>query len=212
MVTLNKKSLKSYYQELFHTYGDSPHSVQHVSKAAQNVRFLIFINEISKTSSVVDLGCGLGDMLEYFRSNGFEGEYLGLDFVPEFINTAKQKFSNDSKARFEEFDIYHDPFPEGIDHVLISGVFNNKIEDNLSFLRLAISKSFASCNKSVIFNALTSYVEYEDPILFYVNPLSLFDEFKRSLTPLITLKHDYVTKENGFPYEFTMCLIKGSTR
>ncbi|MGS0534965.1 methyltransferase domain-containing protein [Pseudoalteromonas sp. SaAl2] len=91
MTTDRANSLKSYYQGLYAQFGDSHQSVQHVSKEAQNVRFKIFLEQISKTSRVIDLGCGLGDMLAFFRDNGFTGEYLGLDFVPEFINSAEKK-------------------------------------------------------------------------------------------------------------------------
>ncbi|MCZ2721221.1 class I SAM-dependent methyltransferase [Marinomonas sp. 15G1-11] len=209
MTTKTNNALKAYYQLLYKEYGDSHKSVQHVSKESQNVRFAIFLSMIASNSRVIDLGCGLGDMLLYLRENGFTGEYLGYDFVPEFIDSAKSKFANDGKAAFAVFDIYQNELARHYDHVLISGVFNNKMNDNAGFMNLAIAKSFSSCKKSVIFNALSTYVEFEDTSLFYVNPMSVFDEYKRNLTPYIHLKHDYVTKPNGFPYEFTMQLSKG---
>ncbi|WKD24683.1 class I SAM-dependent methyltransferase [Pseudoalteromonas sp. KG3] len=208
MPTDTSNYLKSYYQSLYKEYGDSHKAVQHVSKEAQNVRFDIFLKLISKKSKVIDLGCGLADMLIYFRENGFQGEYLGYDLVPEFIESAKNKFANDQKAEFAVFDIYQDDIAKGYDHILISGVFNNKMSDNLAFLDFTIAKSFSSARKSVVFNALSTYVDFFDDSLFYVSPVTLLDEFKRNLTPFIFLKHDYVTKENGFPYEFTMKLSK----
>ena len=49
MTTDRANSLKSYYQGLYAQFGDSHQSVQHVSKEAQNVRFKIFLEQISKT-------------------------------------------------------------------------------------------------------------------------------------------------------------------
>lgn len=208
MPTDTSNYLKSYYQSLYRKHGDSHKAVQHVSKEAQNVRFDIFLNLISKHSKIIDLGCGLADMLTFFRANGFKGEYLGYDLVPEFIELANNKFANDQKAKFAVFDIYQDDIATGYDHVLISGVFNNKVNDNLAFLDFTIAKSFYSAESSVIFNALSTYVDFFDDSLFYVSPVTLFDKFKQTLTPFISLRHDYVTKENGFPYEFTMKLSK----
>ncbi|HEA15483.1 hypothetical protein LCGC14_1540930 [marine sediment metagenome] len=208
MTTDSHQALKAYYQKLYQQHGDCHHAVQHVSKAAQNVRFKIFLEQIPLDSNVIDLGCGLGDMLAYFRLHGFTGGYLGYDFVPEFINSAKNKFVDDAKAQFEVFDIFKNSMSEQYDYILISGVFNNKLDDNLTFIMQTLDKSFLSCKKSVIFNALSSYVEYEDPTLFYINPINLFDECKQNLTPFIDLKHDYVIKKGGFPYEFTMKLSK----
>ena len=208
MTIVSNQALKAYYQKLYQQHGDSHHAVQHVSKAAQSVRFKIFLEQIPHDSNIIDLGCGLGDMLAYFRLHGFTGDYLGYDFVPEFINSAKNKFVDDAKAKFEVFDIFKNSMSDKYDYVLISGVFNNKLDDNLTLIMQTLDKSFSSCKKSVIFNALSSYVEYEDPTLFYINPINLFDDCKKNLTPFIDLKHDYVTTKGGFPYEFTMKLSK----
>ena len=208
MTTGKTESLKSYYQGLYAQFGNSHQSVQHVSREAQNVRFKIFLERISNNSRVIDLGCGLGDMLTFFRDNGFTGDYLGLDFVPEFIHSAKEKFLADKRSNFEVFDIYSDAMPLGYEHVLISGVFNNKTNNNFSFMKSALTKSFAACEESVIFNALSTYVEYEDPTLFYIDPMVIFNLCKQEMTPLVNLKHDYVTKKGGYPYEFTLSLHK----
>ncbi|MDE3271735.1 class I SAM-dependent methyltransferase [Pseudoalteromonas sp. SSM20] len=204
------KDLKDYYQQLFRMHGATHNAVQHVSKHSQEVRFALFQKLIDNDDDIIDLGCGLGDMLPYMRKNGFKGNYLGCDFVPEFISFAKKSYSNDSKASFIEFDIYNDSLPNNYNHVLISGIFNNLMDDNLSFIKKTLLKSYEACSSSVIFNALSDYVEYQDSELFYVSPLLLFDYCKRSLSPYISLTHDYVTKEGGFPYEFTMQISKSS--
>ncbi len=201
-------NLKAYYQGLYEKHGAEPAAVQHVSKEAQAVRFAIFLSLISNNDDVIDLGCGLADMLPFLRSHGFTGRYLGCDFVPEFIQHAQSAYQDDAKADFIEFDIYKDQLPTSYDHVLISGIFNNKMDDNRQFLDKTLAMSFAACSKSVLFNALSSYVEYQEPSLFYISPLNLFEECKLTLTPYVLLKHDYVTKDGGFPYEFTMQLNK----
>jgi SAM-dependent methyltransferase len=200
------KDLKAHYQRLFAKAGDSPAAVQYSSHDSQVVRFAILSQYVDKDSDIIDLGCGLADMLPFLRDKGFTGRYLGCDFVPEFIARAKQKYSKDSNAKFIEYDIFQHELPTGYDYVLISGIFNNKIKDNMSFVTATLTKSMHKVKKGVVFNALSTYVEYQDPELFYIDPMSLFDYCKRNLTPYISLKHDYITKPGGFPYEFTMCL------
>ena len=56
-------NLKEYYQNLYKKNGDSPKSVQHRSKLDQYKRFQILTSHIKRDQSVVDLGCGLGDLL-----------------------------------------------------------------------------------------------------------------------------------------------------
>ncbi len=198
--------LKAHYQKLFAMSGDSVKAVQYPDSDSQRVRFAILSNGLDKSSSIIDLGCGLGDMLPFLRENGFTGKYLGCDFVPEFIALAKQKYANDNMASFLEFNILTDKFPDGFEHVLISGIFNNKIENNLDFISVSLKKSMEKAQKSIRFNALSDYVEYKEEHLFYISPVYLFDYCKKNITSYVNLKHDYLTKPNGFPYEFTMVL------
>jgi SAM-dependent methyltransferase len=200
------KDLKAHYQTLYAQSGDSPASVQYPTHDSQVIRFSILSAKIDKSSNIIDLGCGLGDMLPYLRQYGFTGKYLGCDFVPEFIELAKRKYRQDLRADFLEFNVLKDDLPDGFDYVLISGIFNNKIINNQDFIETALKKSISKAKVGVVFNALSDYVEYQDESLFYISPLTLFDYCKRNLTPYITLKHDYLTKPGGFPYEFTMTL------
>ncbi|QTL34232.1 class I SAM-dependent methyltransferase [Pseudoalteromonas viridis] len=205
---MNPNELRRYYQERYKQFGNDPASVQHVSKASQDARFRIIQQYMDKEASILDLGCGLGDMLKYIRMNGHTGCYLGCDFVPEFIESALSTLNWDKKSQFRVFDIEADTLPGGYDFIVMSGIFNNRLENNEAFLYNTLKKTFASANKGVIFNLLSTYVEFEDPELFYISPLDVFDFCKRQLTPYVTLKHNYVTKPGGFPYEYTMVLHK----
>ncbi|MCF2859372.1 class I SAM-dependent methyltransferase [Pseudoalteromonas sp. SMS1] len=205
---MSPEELKNYYQSLFRLHGESAAAVQHVSKDAQYVRFEIFCEFIDTSDSIIDLGCGLGDMLVYLRNHDHTGNYLGCDFVPEFIKNAQTKFENDESATFQVMDIIKDEIPKEYDYIVMSGIFNNVLNCNESFLRNTIEAAFKAANKGVIFNALSTFVEYQESSLFYVNPLETFEYIKRHITPYVTLKHDYVTKPDGFPYEFTMVMRK----
>ncbi|NMP32895.1 class I SAM-dependent methyltransferase [Thalassotalea sp. M1531] len=162
----------------------------------------------TKLNSIIDIGCGLGDMYSFLLSQGYEGEYLGLDFVEDFVTLANEKFVDHPKAKFQVFDINKQRVPSGYDYILLSGVFNNKTDDSEQFLYSCLRKMFAACEKGVGFNAMSTYVDFFAEDLYYSNPLEVFDFCKKELTLNVTLKHDYLVKEGSVPYEYTIFLHK----
>ena len=71
-----------------------------------------------------------------------------------------------------------------------------------------IDKMFLACEKGISFNAMSTYVDYQDEILYYSNPLDIFDYCKRNLTRKVVLRHDYLVKADSIPYEYTIYLYK----
>lgn len=202
-------TLKQHYSSLYKEFGDSHKAVQYSSKESQYRRFEVLCDDIINTEKIIDLGCGLGDMLSYLRiEKGFTGEYLGLDFMPEFIHQCNTKFQNDALAAFKVFDVLEDPLPADYDSILLSGVFNNLMADNWGFITHTISKMHQASKRMSAFNALSTYVDYQDAGLYYTNPLEVLDFCKKTVSPFITIKHDYLVKKNSIPFEFTTYLYK----
>ena len=98
--------LKSHYRKLLEQYGPSPAAVQHISQESQFKRFEVLAEVDKNLDSVIDVGCGLGDMYEYLLQTKFSGRYLGLDFVAEFVAlTVKNVIHEDElKEIFLMFD------------------------------------------------------------------------------------------------------------
>lgn len=206
---MNNK-LKRYYQKLFEEFGDDPRSVQHVSFKEQCVRFEILTAEIDCEESLIDLGCGLADMVSYLTSIHYKGKYLGIDFVPEFIDYASIKYADISFANFKVLDLLKESLPKEYDYIVMSGIFNNRLESdsNNKFLLETIIKAFEACQRGVFFNGLSTFVDFKEPHLYYADPLLLFNFIKTNITPFVCLKHDYVIRDGGFPYEFTIKMYK----
>jgi SAM-dependent methyltransferase len=55
--------------------------------------------------SVIDLGCGNAQLLETFRTNGFEWAYTGVDFSTPLLAAAREVFADDPKASFVHADV-----------------------------------------------------------------------------------------------------------
>jgi len=199
--------LRAHYQGLLEKFGPDYRAVQWSSAESQQARFAVLSEYIGSAASVVDVGSGLGDLLSSLRQSGYTGHYRGLDLLPEFVEHAGQRHRLDAKARFELFDALSEEVPKA-DVVVASGLFNNRMQDNWGFLVSVLQNMFNAANRAVVFNAMSSYVDYEDPHLYYVDPLRVFDHAKRHLSRRVVLRHDYVVKAGSMPFEFALVILK----
>ena len=62
--------------------------------------------------------------------------------------------------------------------------------------------------KKIVFNNLSTYVDYFDKRLFYLDPFKLFNYIKKNISDRCVIDHSYSLKKNTIPYEFTTVIIK----
>src|SRR5215208_5249676 len=113
-------SIVARYQEAFRQHGRSEAALLW-TKNKQAVRFAALCRNISDSpSTVLDFGCGLGDLGVWLRDNRPAVSYLGADAVPEFID--------DNRATLPHLAFAHIANPADLtgtfDHIVCSGVFN----------------------------------------------------------------------------------------
>lgn len=202
------EEIKAHYKELFTRHGDSPDAVQYTDKATQFKRFEILTQVAPKLQTVADIGCGLGHCYEFLKEIEPEVKYLGLDFVDEFIQACKTKYADNKLTEFRQFDLTKDSIPDGYDYIILSGVFNNKSLNNKEFMINGINSMFKACKKGIAFNAMSTYVDFQADNLYYTDPLEIFDYCKRNLSKKVTLRHDYLVKENSIPFEYCIYVYK----
>ena len=197
------EALSQHYGELVRRHGDAPESAQYADRETQERRMAV-LSEIgvTKLSKVLDFGCGTGHMLSFLqRAIGYEGEYVGYDISPEAIALAGATHPD---GRFEVRNILDQPADERFDYVLVSGVFNNLISDNRGFFEAISRRLMAQAEVGYAFNMLSRYVDYLDGGLYYEDPAEAFRFCKEQLSPLVTLRHDYVVRPGSIPFEFTI--------
>ena len=72
------------------------------NKDCQWVRFEAAFEGLRKEDfdSIIDFGCGFGDLLGYLRMKEWPGSYTGVDLVDELITEAAKRHELDNRAAF----------------------------------------------------------------------------------------------------------------
>ncbi len=191
-------NIRQHYQALLTQYGDTHESAQYSSAESQEARYAILlgVGDLSG-KKVLDFGCGTGHLATYMNKNNIQCAYTGVDIVNEFFPLARAKHPQ------HRFGLWDDFQGEEFDYALVSGVFNNRMQDNSGFFEISIRRLFSCVREGLAFNLMSTYVDYQDKGLWYVAPEYAFG-FIKSLTPYVTLRNDYVVKETPVPFEFAI--------
>jgi 2-polyprenyl-3-methyl-5-hydroxy-6-metoxy-1,4-benzoquinol methylase len=126
-----KEKVKSYYKPLIEHY--TPEDTRYVSWLSENnqhLRYFQLIDNIDFSfNSVLDVGCGVGDLWEYLNKVGHFNlkDYKGIDILDEMIDGAKTKF-NYIKDKFECIDVFD--YFDSHDYVVSLGTISTRVFDN----------------------------------------------------------------------------------
>lgn len=165
--------------------------------------------ETGTRSSLLDLGCGAGLIVDYLESTGLIGnvEYYGLDISSAMIETAARLHAGYS---FECRDILRKPLDEkSFDYVIMNGLLTERVTltycDMERFAMEMVSAAFAACRKGIAFNVMNTHVDWCRTDLFHW-PLDRAAEFLvRSCSRHLVFKMDY-----GL-YEYTIYCYRETT-
>jgi SAM-dependent methyltransferase len=155
---------------------------------------------VERLGSVLDVGCGFGDLLPYLKEKGFAGAYTGVDFVPELIEVGRQAYPD---ARLEVADFSTFKPHESFDLVLASGIFNARLkdEDQRVYIENTLKKMWTHARVAASADFLSGYVDFRREDLNYTSPEAVL-AFAKNLTRRVALLHDYM------PFEFALYLFK----
>jgi SAM-dependent methyltransferase len=151
----DKQNIIRYHQERIRAYGpESSMALGWNTRRNQQLRFgvLASIADLSN-NSILDAGCGRGDLAPFLgeRFNGIR--YFGIEQVAEFTTLAKKQYGHLSGVKFAEGDFLGTELQEA-DYILSSGSLNYK-NSSARFLFEAIAKLFAHSKKGYGFNLLS---------------------------------------------------------
>ncbi|BAU55038.1 class I SAM-dependent methyltransferase [Mucilaginibacter gotjawali] len=106
--------------------------------------------------SVLDAGCGYGDLLPYLISRYGQLNYTGIEQIPEFLDEASKRYGKYENAVFMNGNFALTDLPRA-DYVLASGSLNYRSEDP-DFIFRVIAKLYSACLHGFAFNLLRAIV------------------------------------------------------
>ncbi|MBN1553900.1 MAG: class I SAM-dependent methyltransferase [Phycisphaerae bacterium] len=174
----------------------------------QRARFEVLARHVNLTGkSLLDVGCGLGDLIDFLQRKNIPVQYTGLDVVEEMLARARE---NHPTERFVRADLFSDasqeevPGSETFDVVYCSGALNLNLGNNLEFLETALPKLLRRARETLMVNFLRARNVTRDPTYFYYNPADVL----AILRPFVVEKHIRVI-EGYLPNDFTVLCRPG---
>jgi len=185
-----------HYRKNFEKHGVDPKSLSWGSKGAAHQRFRAIWKEINfDDKSVLDVGCGFGEMARFLRKRYKNVDYKGIDIVPEFIAQARK---DHPYYNFEIRDYFNDPVDKKFDVVMASGTLNSNLgAENIDFRKKAIKVMFNHTKKVCVFNMLGGHPRPETPEgsnVWYADSLEIL-EYCMSLTRRVVFRANYHPKD-----------------
>jgi SAM-dependent methyltransferase len=151
------------YDDLVVKYGDSPLSLGWGLKDRREHRFKVLVEPWNlKDATVLDLGCGFGDLLGFMKSLGLNVNYTGFDSSQKALEIAQAK---NPTGRYELIDISNLANEDRkFDFIFASGIFNDKRVESSNFVRHVFSQTYRLAEKGFSLNFLSTSanVRYEE--------------------------------------------------
>ncbi len=163
----------------------------------QRIRFEILSNIANLDGfTVMDVGCGHGDLYPFLREKYPTINYVGIDNNTSFLDIALERYGDDEQVRFLVGDFTGPEVPPA-DYVLCSGGLSYHSKDP-GFIKSSIEKLFRTCRYGFGFNLL-SKVKNPGGILVAYEPDEILN-ICRQMTTHVQLHDDYL------PEDFTVFL------
>ena len=151
--------------------------------------------------SVLDVGCGFGDMGNYLATRYPHVQYTGIDINPLLIDEGKKRFPALDLRVGEVTGPVVGNIP--YDLVCASGLFNYKLEhqDQLQYIKETLERFFALCNIGVSSDFMSTFVDYQQEITYHLNEFEAL-KIAKGLSRRVVLRNDYLD------YEYCLYILK----
>ena len=180
---------EKFYTSAIELYGTTAKGVNWHSKRTQEIRFDIILELLPKNIkdfSIVDAGCGFGDLYLYMLKKKKEPkEYIGIDTVVDMYSIASEQTGKEIIIA----DITKDSLPRA-DYYVCSGAMNvlNEFETHLF-----IQNCFSTCREGFIFNIL--YGEKDSETYNYLSKDDINNIAKSLHVEHIEFHEDYLSND-----------------
>lgn len=205
MNEIDKKSYMERYNKRLQEFSYSPKTLGWSDdKEKQLLRFKIALESSlftkRKINSVLDIGCGFGDMGGLLMKNDYPNLiYTGIDINENLINKGKELYPElDLRVgNILEMDI------NKYDLVCASGIFNFELknENQLDYMQKLINRFYELSNSMVSVDFLSTYVDFKHDGSYHTKVEDIFNIAKQ-LSKRVIVRNDYLD------FEYCIYIIK----
>lgn len=196
----DQASILKFHQTLIARHGNGTAGAQGWETSQdQEIRFEVLcrIGHLNG-ASVLDAGCGCGDLRAYLHRAFPDAAYTGIDHLADFLDIAVERHGSRPRTRFLLGDLATARL-EPHDYVLVSGALNYRNRDPGHLFRM-IARLWEACRRGVAFNLL-GHVRNPEGLLAAYEPEAVLAHV-RTLDPNAVLQQGYLD------HEFTVFLRK----
>lgn len=205
MTALDRAAIFDYHRVCLEAFGSgSSAALGWKTARSQTARFEV-LAEIGDLDgrSVLDVGCGHGDLRGFLGERFPDVEYLGLEHFEPFLEVAAERYGQLPRTRFLLGDFTTAALPE-VDYVLASGALGYRSEQP-GFALTMIEKLYAACRVALGVNMLAHLPDRpggQEGVLVAHDRDAVVARC-RQLAPRVTLRDGY------FEEDFTVFLYRG---
>ena len=189
----------AWYEDKVREFGYDHRGLGYRSRSAQEKRFeaLLALGDLDG-ASLLDVGCGFGDFLEFVQARGIEPRYTGLDICEPMVERCRERFAG-LDASFVEADVLGFEPPQRYDYVIASGIFGLESPEVRGRIQPTLARMFSWSRIGLAVNFLSGRAPRHAEGRVYLEPAEVL-RMGLALTPAARLDHTYL------PNDFTLYL------
>lgn len=193
------------YNEVADKYGTSSKAVLWDDPQTQYLRFSELVKSLDLDDcrkTLLDVGCGNGELYKFLNFMGYRGQYVGYDINEKLLAQARSHFVD---INVHNKNIMSEEIGRRFDYVVLSGLFNVNTGQSTAWVHAFLKKMFALCESVMVFNMISTHVNYRDEGMFYMNPAEVLTFCIENLSKRTTLAH------HNLPYNYTVTVFKNES-
>ena len=162
--------LKTHYSPRLKNFRETYQILDWESREAQTARFNVLLENVPlEGMTILDIGCGCGDLYTLLLEAAPDTDYTGIDILPEMVDKA---MSMHKDARFLCGDLFSDDSVcnKKYDVIYTSGIFNLNLGNNADFFIRAVETFTRMAEKYIVITLLDEASPDRDDKYFYFNP------------------------------------------
>ncbi len=193
MELIEKATIIHYHRHRIKEFSGTVKSLGWKGAASQLKRFEVLAQVADLNGrSIMDLGCGQGDLKGFLDERVSEFAYIGIDQMPEFIIEANRRYGHLPNTAFYQTDFSATELPT-VEYVIASGALGYR-SVNSTYYKEMIARMYASAQSALAFNMLDRATFPDHPLLVG-HDVEEIEAFCKSLSPRVELIKGYLVDD-----------------